>query len=99
MRMFKGCIQVYKMDDRRCFREGVRGEAKVAIERSGSVLILAHSERGKWHRVEGPAVEYADGTRSWYENGKRHRLGGRPAIMCAHEVRYWYENGVRQYPR
>ena len=31
------------------------------------------------HREDGPAVEWFDGRKSWYQNNKRHRLDG-PAI-------------------
>lgn len=31
------------------------------------------------HRVDGPAVEYANGNREWFINGKLHRIDG-PAI-------------------
>ena len=31
------------------------------------------------HRLDGPAVEYAKGDRSWYVDDKRHRVDG-PAI-------------------
>ena len=34
---------------------------------------------GKLHRVDGPAIEYSNGTKEWYINGKRHRLDD-PAI-------------------
>jgi len=34
---------------------------------------------GKRHRIDGPAVEYADGTKVWYQDGKRHRVDG-PAV-------------------
>lgn len=34
------------------------------------------------HRKNGPAIEYADGTKEWYLNGKLHRSDG-PAIECS----------------
>ena len=40
------------------------------------------SLNGERHRVEGPAVEYANGIKCWYQNGKLHRLEG-PAIEYA----------------
>ena len=49
---------------------------------------------GKLHRVEGPAVEWADGAREWWENGQRHRVGG-PAVEWADGSRSWWENGVQ----
>ena len=45
-------------------------------------------------REDGPAVEYADGHREWYLNGKRHREDG-PAIASADGHREWYLNGKR----
>ena len=41
-----------------------------------------YNDRGQFHRVDGPAIEYANGTKSWYLNGKLHREDG-PAIEWA----------------
>ena len=49
---------------------------------------------GKRHRVDGPAVEWANGTKSWWVNGKRHRVDG-PAIEWANGTKLWYVNGER----
>ena len=46
---------------------------------------------GKLHRVDGPAVEYADGTKHWYLDGKCHRVDG-PAIEYANGTKCWYLN-------
>ena len=43
------------------------------------------------HRLDGPAIEYVDGTNIWYQNGKRHRLDG-PAIEYADGDKIWYQN-------
>jgi len=48
-------------------------------------------QNGKRHRLDGPAVEYADGSKSWYQNGKSHREDG-PAIEEANDDKYWYQN-------
>jgi hypothetical protein len=32
-----------------------------------------YNEKGDCHREDGPAIEYADGTKSWYKNNKWHR--------------------------
>ena len=47
---------------------------------------------GQYHRLDGPAVIKADGTKGWYVNGKRHRLDG-PAIEWADGDKLWYVNG------
>ena len=44
------------------------------------------------HRTDGPAVEWADGSKLWYQNGQRHRTDG-PAVEWADGTRYWYQNG------
>jgi hypothetical protein len=48
---------------------------------------------GKFHRVDGPAIEYANGSKFWYLNGKRHRIDG-PAIEYADGSKFWFLNGV-----
>ena len=44
------------------------------------------------HREDGPAVEYSNGDREWWFNGKRHRNNG-PAIEWVNGTRSWYLNG------
>ena len=44
------------------------------------------------HREDGPAVEYADGSKEWYSNEKLHREDG-PAIEFADGYKAWYSNG------
>ena len=45
------------------------------------------------HRLNGPAVEYADGSKCWYVDGKLHRTDG-PAAEYADGSKYWFINGV-----
>ena len=47
---------------------------------------------GKFHRTDGPAVEYADGDKRWYLNGECHRTDG-PAMEFADGTKAWYLNG------
>ena len=44
------------------------------------------------HRENGPAIENADGSKLWYQNGKRHRLDG-PAIEHANGYKEYYIEG------
>jgi hypothetical protein len=44
------------------------------------------------HRVDGPAVEYADGHKSWWINNKYHRADG-PAVVYADGHKSWWLNG------
>ena len=46
------------------------------------------------HREDGPAIEYADGRKYWWLNGKRHREDG-PACEWADGRKEWYLNGER----
>jgi len=47
----------------------------------------------KYHRTDGPAIEYINGDKHWFLNGKRHRTDG-PAIEYYNGTKYWYINGV-----
>ena len=49
---------------------------------------------GKRHREDGPAIEYASGSKHWFINGKRHREDG-PAIEFVGGEEQWYLNGVK----
>ena len=54
------------------------------VDRDGTVRY--RNSDGQLHREDGPAVEYADGTREWWLNDERHREDG-PAVE--------YPNGTR----
>ena len=45
------------------------------------------------HRLDGPAVEYAAGTKEWYVDGELHRVDG-PAIEYSSGDHYWYVDGL-----
>ena len=46
------------------------------------------NEEGELHRLDGPAVEWADGSKEWLVNDERHRLDG-PACEYADGQREW----------
>jgi hypothetical protein len=50
------------------------------------------NKKGKFHRLDGPAIESICNTKEWYKNGLRHRLDG-PAIEYASGSKFWYQNG------
>jgi hypothetical protein len=50
------------------------------------------NEKGEYHREDGPAIEYSDGTKQWWINGKRHRKYG-PAVEYSNGNKEWYLNG------
>lgn len=47
------------------------------------------NERGELHREDGPAIIYANGSKSWYLKGERHREDG-PAITRANGDKLWF---------
>lgn len=46
------------------------------------------------HRLDGPAVEYADGIKFWRVDGKLSRLDG-PAVEYADGSKFWYVDDVK----
>lgn len=51
------------------------------------------SRVGPLHREDGPAIEWDNGTKSWFLNGVRHREDG-PAYSDR-ELDIWYFNGMK----
>ena len=47
---------------------------------------------GLLHRIDGPAVEWSDGSKEWYVNGEWHRIDG-PAVVRRNEYKTWWVNG------
>jgi hypothetical protein len=50
------------------------------------------NQEGQLYRTDGPAVEYADGTKRWYLNDQLHRTDG-PAVEYADGRKMWWVNG------
>ena len=46
---------------------------------------------GKFHREDGPAVQYSSGSKFWYLNGLQHRTDG-PAVEYPDGTKRWYLN-------
>jgi hypothetical protein len=46
---------------------------------------------GKLHREDGPAIEKANGSKSWWLNGELHREDG-PAVEDADGTKEWWLN-------
>lgn len=49
---------------------------------------------GRLHRVDGPAIQYADGGTDWYQLGAFHRTDG-PAIERPNGYKAWYYQNQR----
>jgi hypothetical protein len=51
------------------------------------------NKEGELHRGnDKPAVEYSDGQKVWWINGKKHRENDKPAIEYADGRKQWYIN-------
>ena len=55
------------------------------------IFYYKDSEMTILHRLDDPAMEYANGTKVWYQNGKCHRLDG-PAVERVNGDKLWYQN-------
>ena len=51
-----------------------------------------HNKNGQYHREDGPAIEYANGSKEWWVNGIRHREDG-PAIEYTDGFGFWHYHG------
>jgi hypothetical protein len=47
----------------------------------------------KYHREDGPAIEWSGGDKYWYINGKFHREDG-PAVEFTNGLKSWWLNGI-----
>ena len=47
-----------------------------------------YNERDEFHRIDGPAIEWNDGTKEWWIKGSQHRMDG-PAIEYKNSKQYW----------
>ena len=68
-------------------------KSKLTLDQNGTKEWKLPS--GDFHKEDGPALEYASGTKLWWINGKRHREDG-PAIEYISGNKRWYIND-REY--
>ena len=64
----------------------------ITIDEKGNKRYYSDRDMTIYHREDGPAIEWADGSKSWYLNGKRHCEDG-PAIEWVDGSKWWYLNG------
>ena len=60
------------------------------IDKFGNIFY--YNENNEYHREDGPAIEYIDGTKFWYKNGKYHREDGPAVKWDFGTTEYWYNN-------
>ena len=73
-------------------------ESTCSIDSTRSVdifgTVIWTNKVGLYHRIDGPTVEYVDGSKEWWLNGKLHRTDG-PAVEHFNGDKFWYLNDVR----
>jgi hypothetical protein len=69
-------------------------EQYIRINKYGSKIYYKDREMTILHRLDGPAVEYANGGKAWYVDGQLHRLDG-PAVEYADGSKEWFIDGQR----
>ena len=65
---------------------------KYRVEVDGYGNRFYYNSNGEFHRIDGPAVEWGNGTKRWFQNGLRHRTDG-PAVVYSDGSMEWYING------
>lgn len=68
-------------------------EGFLRVDEEGSRIWLNQRPYGLTHRDDGPAIEYCNGRKEWWQNGNIHRENG-PAIEDAYGNRWWYYRGL-----
>jgi hypothetical protein len=69
-------------------------EQYIHIDTDGDKFYFKEKTMNMLHRIDGPAVEGADGHKQWWVDNKLHRLDG-PAIISANGSKEWYINNNR----
>jgi hypothetical protein len=49
-------------------------------------------QNGRYHRLDGPAIEYVSGEKNWCQYGELHRTDG-PAIEYPDGTKLWFIEG------
>jgi hypothetical protein len=64
----------------------------IKIDNDGDKFYYKDKKMKILHREDGPAIEFAHGTKYWYRDGKLHREDG-PAIEYPDGYKEWYRDG------
>lgn len=63
---------------------------KVTVDKEKT--IRWYNDKNQLHRLDGPAIEGANGYKAWYVEGKCHRLDG-PAVEYTNGHKEWWVEG------
>jgi len=61
--------------------------AKFYINEYGDKIYI--NLKKQFHRLDGSAIEYVNGDKEWWVDGKHHRADG-PAIEWTNGYRFWF---------
>jgi len=67
-------------------------EQYIHITKYGDKIYYKNRAMTILHRLDGPAVEYADGSKVWYVDNNYHRIDG-PAVEGASGGAVWWVDG------
>lgn len=65
---------------------------RIEVDRDGTRRY--YDAAGQYHRDDGPAIEWANGHKEWWQNDKLHRVDG-PAVELVDGSKVWYQHGQR----
>ena len=63
----------------------------VTVDDAGTTCWYKDAKHSIRHRDGGPAIEYANGSKEWWQNDQYHRTDG-PAIEYADGSKEWWQN-------
>ena len=66
----------------------------IEIDENGHKFYYSDREMQILHREDGPAIEWFNGSKSWWVNGRLHREDG-PAAIWHNGRKSWYLNDER----
>jgi hypothetical protein len=67
----------------------MKQEQYIWIDEYGNKCYYKDQARTILHRHDGPAIEWSNGSKEWWVDGKLHRLDG-PAMIWANGDKAWY---------
>ena len=70
-------------------------EQYIKIDEDGNKFYYKNKRMTIEHRLDGPAIKWADGSKEWWVDGKRHRLD-KPAVEWVNLVnggKVWWVDG------
>ena len=86
------CQLIERLKDPQRRARIIESITKREVDKEGNILYYLD---GKLHREnDKPAIEWADGTKSWwYRKGQHHRENDKPAVEWAHGTKEWWYKG------